>query len=84
MMRLETPTPPLETPERSLVRLPRRAGPGGRAVRCQHQRGEKACGNILAVVEGEYVFYRDGGTELTATLPAEMKCDRCGHRSLLA
>lgn len=67
----------------STARLPRRAGPNGRAVRCNGQRGDKACGNILAVIDAGMVFYVDGGMELTATLPAAVRCDRCGRRTLL-
>ncbi len=68
----------------STARLPRRAGPHGRVVRCEHPRGPKDCGNILAVVDGPHVFYTHGGFALTATLPAEVRCERCGHSTLLA
>ena len=67
----------------STARLPRRAGPNGRAVRCKGMRGGRECGNILAVVDGGNVFYVDGGMELTASLPAAARCDRCGRRTML-
>lgn len=67
----------------STARLPRRAGPHGRVVRCAHRRGERACNNILAVVDGSHVFYKDRGLELTATLPAEMRCERCNQYTML-
>ena len=60
----------------NLERLPRHAGPGAVAVRCR-------CGRVLGVVEGGYLFVRHDGRELTATLPAEVRCEKCGHRTNL-
>jgi hypothetical protein len=52
-------------------RLPRHAGPGGIQVRCR-------CGQVLGLVEDGRLFLRHKGRELTATLPAEVRCERCG------
>lgn len=60
----------------NLERLPRHAGPGGQAVRCR-------CGHVLGVVEAGYLFLRHKGRELTATLPAEVRCEQCGVRTVL-
>jgi hypothetical protein len=60
----------------NLERLPRHAGPGGTAVRCR-------CGKVLCVVEAGLVFIRHDGRDVTATLPAEVRCDCCGHRTTI-
>jgi hypothetical protein len=75
MMRLETPTPPLETPERSLVRLPRHPGAGAREVRCDGQGGK--CRKLLGITDGRYLFVNNDGREIVSALPATVRCERC-------
>lgn len=77
MIDLERAVPDLE-------RLPRRAGPDGRAIRCTAQRGGRRCDHILAVIENGLIFIRDGGSEHVSHLPAEIRCERCGHWTRLA
>lgn len=77
MMRLEQPRAPLEQPERALTRLPRHPGPGARAVRCAK------CDKTLGVADGGHIFVRHNGREATYSLPCEVRCERCGHRTLL-
>ena len=77
MRRLETPERPLETPERALTRLPRHPGPGARAVHCEK------CDKTLGVRDGAVIFVRHNGREGTYSLPAEVRCERCGGRTFL-
>jgi hypothetical protein len=67
----------------STARLPRRAGPNGRVVRCEHARNGRPCNNILAVVDGGYLFVTEGRGKVVAPLPAEVCCERCGHHTML-
>jgi hypothetical protein len=59
------------------TRLPRHPGPRAQAARCQ-------CGKVLGVTEGAVIFIRHDGRELTATLPAEVRCEKCGKRTMLS
>lgn len=61
----------------STARLPRHPGPRATVARCGK------CGKTLGVVEGRHLFVRHDGREATYTLPAEVRCERCGHRTML-
>jgi hypothetical protein len=81
MMRLETPTPPLETPERALVRLPAHPQANAQPIYCEGREGR--CRQKLGVLDGEYLFVRHMGRTVVTTLPAEVRCERCGHPTML-
>lgn len=57
------------------TRLPRQPGPRATVARCK-------CGKVLGVVEGGHLFVRHDGRELTATLPAEVRCEKCGRHTM--
>ncbi len=58
-------------------RLPRAPGAGATVARCQ-------CGKALGVVCGAHLFVRHDGRELTATLPVEVRCERCGRHTRIS
>jgi len=60
----------------STARLPRHPGPTAAAVRCK-------CGKTLGVRDGGHIFVRHDGREGTYSLPAEVRCERCGTRTML-
>jgi ribosomal protein S27E len=61
----------------STARLPRHPGPRAVAVRCAK------CDKVLGVRDGGHLFVRHNGREATYSLPAEVRCERCGGRTLL-
>ena len=61
----------------STARLPRHPGPRAVAVRCER------CDKTLGVRDGAVIFVRHNGREATYSLPAEVKCERCGARTML-
>jgi len=61
----------------STARLPRHPGPHASAVRCEK------CDKTLGVRDGSVIFVRHNGREATYSLPAEVRCERCGGRTLL-
>jgi hypothetical protein len=61
----------------STARLPRHPGPHARPAACEH------CHKTIGVVDGSFFFMRHKGREGTFHLPAEVRCDACGHRTLL-
>ena len=65
----------------TLARIPRRPGPGAVAVRCQGRNG--TCRQVVAVIDGDFVFIRHNGGEWVGMLPGEAKCPRCGHHTRL-
>jgi ribosomal protein S27E len=61
----------------STQRLPRHPGPHARPVKCHK------CEKTLGVVDGGHIFVRNNGREGTYSLPAEVKCERCGTRTMV-
>lgn len=61
----------------STARLPRHPGPHAHPVKCAK------CGKTIGVRDGAYLFVRHDGREATYSLPAEVRCERCGTRTLL-
>lgn len=61
----------------STVRLPRHPGEHATVVKC------KNCDNRLGIVGGGYLFVRHKGRETTCQLPAEVRCEECGQRTML-
>jgi ribosomal protein S27E len=61
----------------STARLPRHPGPRAVAVRCAK------CDKTLGVRDGAHVFLRHHERELVAHLPCEVRCERCGARTLV-
>ena len=61
----------------STARLPRHPGPHAAPVKCDK------CGNRLGVSDGGYLFVRHKGRETTCRLPAEVRCEDCGARTML-
>ena len=59
------------------ARLPRHPSHRATAVHCAK------CGKTLGVRDGDHLFVRHNGREATYSLPAEVRCERCGHRTLL-
>lgn len=55
--------------------IPAAPGPTAECWRC-------ACGNMLGLVCGGFVFSRHKGRDVTAALPARIQCDRCGKRNV--
>lgn len=41
-----------------------------------------ACGNMLGLVCGRFLFSRHKGRDVTAALPARVQCDRCGKKNV--
>lgn len=65
----------------NLERLPRHPGPRAAQVRCQGRGG--TCGKWLGVSDGHHLFINDDRRETVATLPATVRCERCGHTTTL-
>lgn len=59
------------------ARLPRHPGHRATVARCGK------CAKAIGVVEGAYIFVRHNGREATYSLPCEVRCERCGHRTML-
>ena len=60
----------------STARLPRHPGPHARQIICRGRQG--TCGKWLGVADGHHLFMRDDKREVVATLPATVRCERCG------
>lgn len=69
-MRLEQPRAPLEE------QVPRRPGAGAARVYCK-------CGNWIGERDGGWLFTVYRQREQTAPLPAAIRCEKCGRRTLV-
>lgn len=59
------------------ARLPRHPGPHAAPVRCAK------CGKTLGVRDGGHLFVRHHDREIVAPVPCEVRCEKCGTRTLV-
>jgi DNA-directed RNA polymerase subunit RPC12/RpoP len=65
----------------STQRLPQAPGPNAHPIYCEGKDGR--CRQKLGMADGRHIFVRHNGREATYSLPAEVQCERCGHRTML-